>query len=343
MQKRPACERCFQKRKKCVWSSGARECERCERNSVDCVARVRRKPGRVPGATAAGKAVNNKKRKTKVAAASNTRDAHSFWSAMADGWILPSLVRLGPNHWGLQNMLYALTARAYAQGSAALLSRAYALVNTLGVGLRDVTGPLVNGIRHTLHTTFESFSDVPMRHHDRALGLAPQPWTPGSLGERIVVIATGVNAGAGHVGMSPAFRTIIGEEVWLELATNSTPCLFIGGNLLQDQDRGVQAAMYLVEHYTSKEVGPLSAKIPGVSSKSGLQYDLYTTIWSEELGHFYNIFELVPVTRASAAAASSGGISSAAAASSGGISAVSIDEVPDEDLTAARSLTNLMR
>jgi len=62
-----------------------------------------------------------------------------------------------------------------------------------------------------------------------------------------------------------------------------------------------------------------------------------------ELWHFYNIFELVPVTRASAAAASSGGMSSTAAASSGGIAAVSIDDVPDEELTAARSLTNLMR
>ena len=348
MQKRPACERCFKKRKKCVWSSGARECERCERNSVDCVARFRRKPGRVPGATADGKTVNNKKRKredetTKVAAASDTRGAHSFWDAVADGWILASLVRLGPNHWGLQNMLYALTARAYTKGSAALLSRAYALVNSLGVGLRDVTGPLAHGIRHTVHATFEVFSDVPLQYHDRALGLAPQPWTPGSLGERIVVIATGVNSGSGHVGMSPAFRTIIGEEVWLELATNSTPCLFIGGNLLQDQDRLVHAVMYLVEQYTSKSVGPLSAKVPRVLSKSEVQYDMYTTIWSEELGHFYNIFELVPVTRASAAAASSGGISSTAAASSGGIAAVSIDEVPDEELTAARSLTNLMR
>ena len=333
-RRRPTCERCARLRKKCVWPVGDDRCERCENNGADCVARTRKKTGPAPS-DGARKAARNKKRKREdetreVAATSDTR--MSFWDAVADGWILASLSRLGPNHWGLQNMLYALTARAYAQGSAALLSRAYALVNSLGVALRDVTGPLANGIRHTIHATFEAFSDVPTQHHDRALGLAPQPWTPESLGERIVSISTAVNAGSGHIGISPAFRTIIGGELVSELVATSTPNLFVAKNLLQDRDvpRGVQAAMYLVEHYTSKEVGPLSVKIQGVSSKSGLQYDIYMTIWAEELGHFYNIFELVPVS------------TSSAAVSSGGISAVSIDDVPDEELTAARSLTNLM-
>lgn len=287
--------------------------------------RESKRRGRPPG--------NKRKRDGRITGGEATNTRMSFWDAMADGWILASLSRLGPNHWGLQNMLYTLTARAYAQDSAALLSRAYALVNTLGVGLRDVTGPLAYEIRHTLHATFEAFPDVALQHHDRALGLAPQPWTPESLGERIVVITTAVNSGSGHVGMSPAFRTILGGELVSELVATGTPILFLGKTLLQDRDvpRGVQAVMYLVEQYTSKEVGPLSVKIPEVSSKSGLQYDIYMTIWGEELGHLYNIFELVPVST-----------SSAAAASSGEISAVSIDDVPDEELTAARSLTNLM-
>ena len=333
-RRRPTCERCARLRKKCVWPDGTDKCERCENNGADCVARTRKKTGPAPGG-AARKAARNRKRKREdetreVAATSDTR--MSFWDAVADGWILASLSRLGPNHWGMQNMLYALTARAYAQGSAALLSRAYALVNSLGVGLRDVTGPLANGIRHTIHATFEAFPDVPTQYHDRALGLAPLPWTPESLGERLVGIATGVHSGSGHLGISPAFRTILGEELMSEIVVNSTPILFLAKALLQDRDvhRVVQALIYLVEQYTSKEVGPLCVKIQGVSSKSGVQYDEYITIWGEKIGHFYNIFELVPVS------------TSSAAVSSGGISAVSIDDVPDEELRAARSLTNLM-
>ena len=320
-----ACATCYARKRKCVWSAGADACDLCRSGGLECVPRESKRRGRPPG--------SKRKRDGRITGGEATDTRVSFWDAMADGWILASLLRLGPNHWGLQHMLYALTARAYAQGSAALLSRAYALVNTLGVGLSDVTGPLANGIKHTLHATFEAFSDVPMRYHDRALGLAPQPWTPESLGERIGIIVTAVNAGSGHVGMSHAFRTILGEELVSELVATSTPILFLGKALLQDRDvpRGLHAAIYLVEQYTSKEVGPLSVKVPGVSSKSGLQYDIYMTIWGEELGHFYNIFELVPVST-----------SSAAASSEPAASAVSIDDVPDEKLTAARSLTNLM-
>ena len=352
-RKRAACERCTRKRKKCVRPAGADECERCERNGTLCVERFRKKSGPKPGAVAgaaAGKAAGNKKRKredeTREGAATSDTRSMSFWDAMADGWILARLARHGPDHWGLQNMLYSLTARAYAKGSAALLSRAYALVNSMGVRLKDVTGPFANGIGHTLHATFEAFSDVPMRHHDRALGLAPQPWTPapqpwtpGSLGERIVVIGTGVNSGSGHIGMSPAFRGLLGEDIIAKLPMHPTPALFVSETLGINMDRrGMHATIYLVEQYTSKDDGPISAKIPGIVTTSGVEYDEYITIWGEQLGHFYHIYELVPVS----AAASSGEITSAAAASSGGITAVSIDEVPDEDLRAARSLTNLM-
>ena len=330
-----ACDRCRSLRKRCDCRDGVYPCSRCERNGATCThARFKKPHSRddrnadVSPAQNEGEEGENKRKR----GGERHNHDHSFWDALADVWILASLATLGPTHWGLQNMLYALTARAYAQGSAALLSRATALVQSLGVGLRDVTGPFAHGIRHTLDTTFGAFSVVPMQHHDRARGLAPQPWTPESLGERLVGIVKGVNSGSGFIGMSPAFTTILGEKLVSELVVSITPILFIGKTLLQDRDvhRGVQALIYLVEQYTSKSVGPLSVKVPEVTTKSGVQYDIYMTLWGEELGNLCVVFELVAVSTAS-------GVAAEPAAS-----AVSIDDVPGEELAAARSLTNLM-
>lgn len=221
-----------------------------------------------------------------------------FWTTYLDSAALMLMSNLSPTHWGLHLVLHALTARAYAQGSASLLARAVSLVQNTGVGLSSVTGPvLTHGVQHTVHTTFEAFSDIPKERHDRALTRAPQSWSIDSLGERLVYIMRSVAGGRGHIAMSGPVRALLGEELIHGVDTVATPVIFVTKALVEARhaDSFIQACKYIMLQYRSRTMGPLTVKVPCVTLKSGVQYDLYLTVWGERLGHLHVIVELVPV------------------------------------------------
>ena len=150
---RPACERCFKKRKKCVWSRGTATCERCERNGAVCVVRVRGTPGR---ASPSGGA-------SKHSTTNSFVDATGF-----DESLLTMTAGLPPGHAGRRATLRYLTCAATSNGA---LVTVLALLEEAGVDVSDfkTDGPFAPHLV-SLDTT-QLWTDLPQSfrsHHDHA-------------------------------------------------------------------------------------------------------------------------------------------------------------------------------
>ena len=326
-----ACDRCRGLRKRCDCRDGIYPCSRCVNNGAECThlhskkTKSRQKASHVHVLPAATK----RKRER-----GETSVAQTFWSAMADTWILASLVRLGPTHWGLRNIMYGLMSRAYLKGSSFLLQRVTTLVQSIGVNLGQVTGPLSHEVQHTLSTTFEGFNTQILEAHDRAVGNEPRQRTPENTATRLVTASRALNTGKGYATITRPFRQVLGlDEAFIDtLRTSPAPLLNILEKSFQQEDikRVLHASMYLIEQYATKTSGPLSAKVPGVSLGSGQIFDLYLTFWGEEMGHFQQYYELIPVGNSQSNREPEE-------------EAISIDDVPEESLSAAHALTNLMK
>jgi len=149
---RPACERCFKKRKKCAWSCGTVTCDRCERNGAVCVVRVRGTPGRTSPSDGASKH------------STSFVDATGF-----DESLLIMIAGLRPGHAGRRATLRYLACAATSNGA---LVTVLALLEEAGVDVSDfkTDGPFAPHLI-SLDTT-QLWTDLPQSfrsHHDHAL------------------------------------------------------------------------------------------------------------------------------------------------------------------------------
>ena len=289
---RRACDRCRGLRKRCDCRDGVYPCSRCVNNGAECAhshstkTKSRERPDEhvPPG---------DGKRKRE----SRPDSAETFWSALADTWILPSLVKLGPSHWGLRNMIYGLLARAYIKGSSELLARATSFIQHMGVDLGQVSGPLSHQVQHTMSTTFDGIDQTPLQAHDRALGYEPKHWTSDYLKQRLIIVTTGINSGHGQIVFSQSFYEMSDKELMESLPVSPNPMTTLAKELFKEESfyRGVQACIYLIEQYKSKTSGPLSVKVPEFRLKTGQLFDFYITYWVEQLDNFVQVYELVPM------------------------------------------------
>ena len=150
---RPACERCFKKRKKCAWSCGTVTCDRCERNGAVCVVRVRGTPGRASPSDGA----------SKHSTTNSFVDATGF-----DESLLIMIAGLPPGHAGRRATLRYLTCAATSNGA---LVTVLALLEEAGVDVSDfkTDGPFAPHLI-SLDTT-QLWTDLPQSfrsHHDHA-------------------------------------------------------------------------------------------------------------------------------------------------------------------------------
>ena len=150
---RPACERCFKKRKKCVWSRGTDTCERCERNGTVCVVRVRGTPGR---ASPSGGA-------SKHSTTNSFVDATGF-----DEPLLTMIAGLPPGHAGRRTTLRYLTCAATSNGA---LGAVLALFEEAGVDMSDFKTDGPNAPHPPSLDTTLLWTDLPQSfrsHHHHA-------------------------------------------------------------------------------------------------------------------------------------------------------------------------------
>jgi hypothetical protein len=207
-------------------------------------------------------------------------------------------------------------------------------MQSIGVRLGQVTGPLSHEVEHSLSTTFEGFNTQILEAHDRAVGNEPRQWTPENTATRFVSGSRALNTGKGRIVITRRFRQVLGlDEAFINtLRTSPCPLLNILEKSFQQEDikRVLHASMYLIEQYATQTSGPMSAKVPDASLGSGQIFDLYLTFWCEELGNFQQTYELVPVGNTQLNREPEE-------------EAISIDDVPEESLSAAHALTNLMK
>jgi hypothetical protein len=258
--------------------------------------------------------------------------AQTFWSALTDTWLLASLLTLGPTHWGLRNMVYGLLARAYAKGSSELLARATSFMQNIGVHLGQVSGPLSHVTKHTVSTTFDAIHQKPLQAHDRTLGYVPKPWAPDHIKQRLICVTAGLNTGHGRIALSKSLYEIVDKELMVRLSGSPNPIVTLAEELLEEESlhRGLQACIYMIGQYSTKRSGPLSVKISAFRLRTGQIFDMYITYWVEHLVNFVQIYELVR-------------IGSVVTKQEPQEQAVSMDDVPEESLSAARALTNMMK
>ena len=325
--KRRACDRCRSLRKRCDCRDGTYPCSRCVNNGAKCTqshstkTKTRRPPDEhVPSAEGKRKRV------------ARPDPAQPFWSGIADTWLLTSLVKLGPSHWGLRNMIYGLLARAYAKGSSELLARATSFMQKMGVHLGEVSGPLSHQVQHTVNTTFDGIHQTPLQAHDRTLGYAQKHWTSDYLKQRLIIVTVGLNTGHGRIAMSQSFFELSDNTLMESLPVSPNPMATLAKELFKEESfhRGVQACIYLIEQYKSKTSGPLSVKVPEFRLKTGQLFDFYITYWVEQLDNFVQVYELVPM-------------GFAVTQQEPEQKAVSMEDIPEESLAAAHALTNMMK
>lgn len=150
---RPACERCFKKRKKCAWSCGTVTCDRCERNGAVCVVRVRGTPGRASPSDGA----------SKHSTTNSFVDATGF-----DESLLIMTAGLPPGHAGRRTTLRYLTCAATSNGA---LVTVLALFEEAGVDVSDFKTDGPNAAHPLILDTTLLWTDLSQSfrsHHDRA-------------------------------------------------------------------------------------------------------------------------------------------------------------------------------
>ncbi|MDA7839061.1 Zn(II)2Cys6 transcription factor domain-containing protein [bacterium] len=323
--KMSACTECRAKRKKCDCREGVFPCSRCVRNGRTCV-----QPQDAGAAGAASVGPQHKRKKPDTPPPS--QDMHTgdpFFSALADGWVIAALARLDPAHHGLRCILQAMFTHAFQSGSVALVQRAARFVQILGVNLHDLTGIQHHALNISVKTTYDTFSAKAMQHHDFALGREHTPWTPASVGGRVIFMCTGVRTANPQMLVTPHFEELFGPNKLQTIIHDRTPVFTLVSQVTTPPhvQRMVQAYMYLVEQYTTPDSGPLTINIPGITIKtlSGeCSADVFLTLYLPGVGN-HSILEIVQEQSTVASHA-----------------AASIDQIPGEDMAAARSLANLM-
>lgn len=324
---RRACDRCRGLRKRCDCRDGVYPCSRCVNNGAECTHSASTKTQTRQRSDDQAPPVETKRKRQP-----KTDPAKTFWSALADTWLLASLVKLGPTHWGLRNVAYALMARAYAKGSSELLARATSFIQRIGLGLSHVSGPISHQVQHTVSTTFDGIHQTPLDAQDRILGYAPEQWTQDHLKERIILATVGLSTGHGRIALSQSFHNMVNANILERLCTSPNPMMILSEQLFEEHSfhRGLQACIYIMTQYHSKTCGPLSVKVPDFHLKNGQIFDLYITYWVEQLDNFVRMYEFVPV-----------GLD--VAQQDRGQQAVSMEDILEESLAAAHALTNLMK
>lgn len=321
-----SCAQCRAKHKKCDLKDGVFPCTRCVNNGRECTLVPQDIPGRA-----------TKRKKTTVSlpalippipAQSN---ANSFFSILADTWVIAAMAKLGPSHFGLQCAMEGIFTHAFQVGSVALVQKAAGLVSHFGLNLHNLTGILTNENKMTIKATYETFSDTAMQHHDAAVGREYKKWSTTSIGTRMLTMSNGIRSTNPKIIFSSHFREIFGDNILNIIARDRTPFYSLAVHMTNAQglQRLVKAYMSLIERHVTSTSGPFTVSVPDImlNTITGIhRVNIFLTLWmTQNGGKNHTIIEIVEDMHGKTSHKDT-----------------CTDEASAEDMSAAHSLVQLM-